>query len=251
MPAIPPRRESFPVHSYEADAFGALAAPALAGYLQEIAGAHADELGVGMDALRARGLTWVLARLRVEIARLPRLGETLEIATWPSGIERVAARREFLVRGADGEVRARATSVWYVFDAVRRRLVRPERALDERFERGTGEHVVALEDGDLPELARWEVQKRFHVRYEDIDRNQHVTNASYLVWALEAIPREVWSRARVGAFEIRFVAECGHGSAVLSRLASSGEGTFAHAVVHEEDGRELARAVTSFVPREG
>src|SRR5512147_1202378 len=117
MPPLAPRRDSFAVHSYEVDAFGTLAVPALAGYLQEIAGAHATELGVGLEALRARGLTWVLARLRLEIARLPRLGETIEIATWPSGIERVAARREFLVRGADGEVHAKATSVWYVVDA--------------------------------------------------------------------------------------------------------------------------------------
>jgi hypothetical protein len=37
------RRESFAVHTYEVDAFGTLAVPALSGYLSEVAGLHAGE----------------------------------------------------------------------------------------------------------------------------------------------------------------------------------------------------------------
>jgi len=43
--------------------------PALTGFLAEAAGRHATALGVGIDALMARGLTWVLVRQRVEILR--------------------------------------------------------------------------------------------------------------------------------------------------------------------------------------
>jgi acyl-ACP thioesterase len=96
MEPSPSRRESFPVHTYEVDAFGTLEVPALSGYLQEVAGHHAAELGVGLETLRARGLTWVLARQRVELPLPVALGDTLEIETWPCGIERLAAMRDFL-----------------------------------------------------------------------------------------------------------------------------------------------------------
>jgi acyl-ACP thioesterase len=245
---VQPHVETFRVRSYEVDAFGALAVPALAGYLQEVAGHHADALGVGLDLLRREGLTWVLSRARIELEAPLRLGDALEIATWPSGLERLAARREFEVRRG-GDIVARATSAWFVLDLASRRPVRPERALDPRLPRTPGVHVVDLADGKLPELRHWDIQKRFHVRYEDIDVNEHVTNTSYLTWALEAVPRETWQGSRVRAIEVRFLAECAHGSAILSRAAGAGERSFSHAVVHEEDGRELARVVTEWAPR--
>ncbi len=246
---MPTHRESFAVHSYEVDAFGTMAIPALSGYLQEIAGHHASALGVGLDALLPRGLTWVLVRQRIENPVPVVVGDTLEIETWPAGIERLAAVREFVVRRRDGAEVARATSQWFVLDVATRRPVRPAGVLDARFSR-EGPRALALGRGKLPDLESWELQKRFHVRYGDIDLNMHVTNTSYLTWAQEAVPREVFRGERQAAVEIHFLAEAYHGSAILSRLARLGEGAFAHAIVREEDEKELARLVTTWVPRE-
>jgi acyl-ACP thioesterase len=240
-------REAFEVHTYEVDAFGTLAAAALSGFLQEAAGHHAARLGVGIESLVARGLTWVLARQRIETPVPLVLGDRLEVETWPAGIDRHAALRDFVVRRAGEEV-ARATTGWLVLDVERRRPVRPAEVLDPRFPREESPHVAPLSPR-LPELAEWEFQKRFHVRYGDIDRNMHVTNASYVTWAQEVVPREVWREARLAAMEVHFLAEVRYGSAVLSRLARTGEGTFAHAIVREEDGKELARLATTWVAR--
>ena len=243
-------REPFAVHTYEVDAFGLLAVPALAGFLAEAAGQHAEALGVGLPDLMPRGFTWVLVRQRLEVLRPPRLGDALEVETWPAGIERYAALRDFAVRRADGVEVARATSQWLVLDLSTRRPVKPEAVLDRaRFDVQVP-HAVAFADGKLPALERWEREQRFHVRYADIDLNLHVNNVSYLAWALEALPRAVWESARLAAVEVQYLAEGLLGSAVLSRLASAGEGAFAHAIVREEDGKELARVTTRWVARE-
>ena len=42
--------------------------------MMETAGRHAEKLGVGVRDLHAKGLTWVLARLHVEIASIPAAG---------------------------------------------------------------------------------------------------------------------------------------------------------------------------------
>lgn len=243
------RKETFPIHTYEVDAFGVLAVPALSGYLQEVAGLHASELGVGLDALRARGLTWVLARQRIELPVAAVLGDALEIETWPSGIERLAAIREFAVRRGDGTEIARATTQWFVLDLATRRPVRPGQVLDPRFPREPRTPAIAL-SGKLPELREWEIQKRFHVRYGDIDVNLHVTNASYVTWAVEAVPRDVWQASRVCALEVQYLSEGHYGAAILSRAVRTGERAFAHAIVREEDEKELARVATEWAPRE-
>lgn len=250
MEARPSLTASFPVHSYEVDAFGTLEVAAISGYLQEIAGRHAAVLGVGLDVLRARGLTWMLARQRLELPCPVSLGDTLALETWPSGVERLAAFREFIARRGDGAEAVRASTIWYVVDLASRKPVRPKEVLDPRFPRARQPAVAPLAHGKLPVLGEWELQKRFHVRYSDIDQNLHVTNASYVAWAIEAMPVELWRASRLAAVEVHYLAEGLHGAAILSRVARTGPASFAHAIVREEDGKELARLVTAWTPRE-
>jgi medium-chain acyl-[acyl-carrier-protein] hydrolase len=243
-------RERFTVHTYEADAFGLLAVPALAGFLAEAAGRHAVRLGVGLDTLMPRGLTWVLARQRIEIPRAPRLDDELEVETYPSGIDRLAALRDFRVRGPDGEDRARATSQWYVLDLATRRPQPPRAVLDPaRFDLDVPRAAI-FSPGKLSPLERWERERRFEVRFADIDQNLHVNNASYLAWAVEGMEPEVWRACRVAELEVLYRAECTLGSRVLSRVQPVGKGSYLHAIVREEDGRELARLETRWVGRE-
>ena len=249
MEPRPSLAASFPVHGYEVDAFGVLEVPAVAGYLQEIAGWHAAELGVGLDALRARGLTRALARQRLELPAPVALGDTLAVETWPSGIERLSALREFVARRGDGREAVRATTAWFVLDLATRKPVRPDQVLDPRLPRARQPSVAPLAHGKLPALPRWERERRFHVRYADIDQNLHVTNTSYVAWAIEAMPVETWRAARLAAVEVQYLAEGLHGDAVLSRLAATGPDAWAHAIVREEDGRELARLATAWTPR--
>lgn len=241
---------SFKVHSYEVDATGTLRATALAGYLQDVAGDHAVALGIGIERLMAEGHTWVLSRQRLRIDAPIRHGDVLTVETWPSGVDRIFALRDFRVRRADGAVVARAGSAWAVLDLATRRPVRPDRVLPAELH-PPEEHVVPPATERLARLARWEEERRFSVRRHDIDLNRHVNNLTYVTWALEAAPAEAWATLRVAALDVEFLAECGPDAFVLSRAAPAGGGAFAHAVVGEADGRELARVRSGWVPREG
>lgn len=244
---MPNTRASFTVHSFDADAFGDLSPAALAGYLQEAAGRSADGLGFGFADLNRRGLTWVLAREQVILDQPVRWGETLEIETWPSGVDRLAALRDFrLLRG--GVEIGRALTTWFAIDVAKRRPVRPDAVLPpERLEQTP--HVIPPGAPAPAVLEEAAVDRRFHVRFADIDANLHVTNSSYVAWALEAVDEETWRSSRVAAFDIQFLAECNLGTYVRCRSAPLGAGARLHAVVREDDGKELARARTSWVAR--
>ncbi|HEY7723764.1 MAG TPA: acyl-ACP thioesterase domain-containing protein [Anaeromyxobacteraceae bacterium] len=241
------RRDRYAVHGVDADAFGLLSGPSLAGYLQESASRHAEALGVGEPALRARGLAWVLWRQRIEVLRLPCRGEELAVETWPSGVERLAAQRDFRVTAAGGDELVRARTAWLVMDLASRRPVRPDRALEGRL-REPASHVLEWA-GDLPDLPAASLERRFAVRFADLDANLHVNNTTYLAWALEAVSQDDWRERVLAALEVAFAAECGLGSTVLSRSAPSASGQLLHALVREEDGKVLARLRTAWRPR--
>ncbi len=237
------------MRGHDVDAFGALALPALAGYLQEVAARHAVALGCGVDALRARGLTWVLMRLRVAAPEPVAAGDVLAIDTWPSGVDRLLVSREYLVRRGEAVV-ARASTAWLVVDLASRRPVRPADALDPAL-RPAAEILLPIARR-LPaaEAGPGAIERRFGVRYQDIDANQHVNNATYLAWALEAVEPARWRAQRAAAAEIHFLAEACLGDTVVSRAAGAGE-EVRHAILREGDGAELARAVTRWTARAG
>ena len=75
---------------------GTASVPALVAHFQEAAGRHAAALGVSMQDLLDEGKAWVLARLHLQLERWPRWTETIEIETWPSGLDGLFARGDRL-----------------------------------------------------------------------------------------------------------------------------------------------------------
>jgi acyl-ACP thioesterase len=249
---VPERRlttERFTVHSFDADAFGFLTPAALAGYLQEAAGRSADALGFGLARLNQQGVTWVLARERVVLDQPIRFGETLTVETWPNGLDRLAALRDFVLK-RDGVEIGRALTTWFALDLATRKPVRPDKLFPPELH-PQGPHVLPLAEPPLATLAAHEVERRFQVRLADIDANQHVTNASYVAWALEAVDEACWRGQRLASLDVQFLAECHHGSYVRSRSAVQPDGSRLHAIVREDDGKELARVRTGWAAREG
>jgi medium-chain acyl-[acyl-carrier-protein] hydrolase len=241
-------RESFQVRSFEIDAWYMLSIPTLAGYLQEAAGHHATELGCGIGDLMKRGLTWVLVNERFSLPQPIRLGETLEIETWPSGTDRMALSREFVVRRRDGVIAALATTRWMVLDLASRRPMRPESVL--------GPEILEAADRVLPASDRRFApleggsERLFPVRFGDIDVNEHANNTSYVAWVLDSAPEETWRTCRLASLEVQFLSECRYGVTVLSRAAVAGERQFQHAISDPENGVDLARAKTSWALRD-
>jgi len=241
-------RASFTVHSFDADAFGLLSPAALAGYLQEAAGRSADTLGFGMGRLGEQGLAWVLSRQRVVLDAPVRLGDALTVETWPSGIDRIQALRDFKLWRGGVEV-GRALTSWLVMELATRRPRRPDRILPPERHAQAG-HVLPPFGAALPALETAALERRFQVRFADIDAVGHVTNASYIGWAMEAIEEPAWRARRLASLDVQFLAETTLGQTILSRSAPDGDGALLHEVVREEDGKPLARARTTWVTRE-
>ena len=241
--------ESFRVRSSEVDTRERLTPRALCAYLQEAAGLHAAMLGASMARLREEGLAWVLHRLRVDVDDLPRLGDTVEVLTWPSRFDRVVAERLFVVRDEAGQRLAAAASRWAVADLRQRKPVRiPEFIRQIGVE--TGPVRVALDRALPTPVTRADVTKSFAVRRSDLDVVGHVNNTHYVDWLLETVPDEVRSARQPVQFDVVFQREALYGDVVASeaeRLDGAGGDAFRHVLRHEGDRGELVRAFSIWV----
>ncbi|MFC1485523.1 acyl-[acyl-carrier-protein] thioesterase [Candidatus Latescibacterota bacterium] len=236
-------RETYTIRTRDLDGTGRLSMVALSAMLLDAAGIHAHELGLAVTDLMGNKNTWVLSRFGVNILSQPQPRETITITTWPSGIERLSALRDFDITGPDGVQVGYASSSWLVINLETRRPVRVEPFLKKisselAFQPGRGSL------SKIPDLPAPVQEYRFPVRWSDIDFNRHVTSTSYIGWALESVPQKLREKRIITGFDINFRAETFFGETIISQsqFADGAGDIILHRITSEQDGRELARA---------
>ncbi len=225
--------------------------------MMETAGRHAEKLGVGVRDLHAKNLTWVLARLHVQVEALPEAGAEVRIATWPSGRHRIFAVRDFRLQDGSGGELLRATSAWALMNLETRRPARLDPHLP--FFASHPQRTIA---GDFPPLPPpfAQARRRSHrAEPDDIDLNDHVNNTVYLGWALRSVPAGAHSwrpleleasfldEARLGD-EVECLTEIGRTalrrrgrSAALAAGGREGGTVLLQSLRNAASGRELTR----------
>ena len=119
------------VNTYEADASGRLSIPGLFNYLQDAAARHATALKFGKEHLEQENRFWVLSRILVIMDTIPEWEEEIKIRTWPCGVDKLFAMRDFEVFGSTGKIYGHATSCWLMVSRKNRRPVRPDKLLED------------------------------------------------------------------------------------------------------------------------
>lgn len=159
----------------------------LLNYFQDASTFQSEDLGVGLSYLMPRNMVWVLVSWQIEIERYPVLGEWVEICTFPYDFKGFMGSRNFFMRTKDGEILAKANTLWTLlnFDTMKPTMP-PEDMLEKyplepRLEMNyAGRKIVVGEDGAKCEP--------IVVRKQHLDSNNHVNNAQYVSMAVECLP---------------------------------------------------------------
>lgn len=243
---VPIMQEAFSARYHELDPQNRVRTAVILSWLQEVAAAHALQLGVAVKDLRSLGLTWVLSRLTLQLEREVRGTQQTIIRTWPATRDGLFSIRDFELADAAGNPVGQATTSWAVLDLASRRPVRlndhlppyplhPVRALNDPFE-------------TLPVLELPESHLEIPVLKSDLDLNNHVNNTIYAGWALEALPRNLTDRSALVRLEISFRSEAFYGDTIRSCVGSDPHtcGQYLHRIDHAATGRELCRLRTAW-----
>jgi acyl-ACP thioesterase len=240
-------REDYRIRSYEVDCRNRLSILSMFSFMQEAASRHAAALGVSIQQLLAENYTWLLSRLKIEIAACPGWNDQIQVHTWPSGTQQLFALRDFKMNGADNQTIATAISAWLVIDLQKRRPVRIAPFV-ERLKPIEGSHVLNDRLDKLPALSNAVHEKSFIVRYSDLDINQHVNNVKFVEWVVEGVPAATLNAAAPSELEINFLAEAFHEDQILATCSPQDPDNtlFHHSLTRRQDGRELVRAITKW-----
>jgi acyl-ACP thioesterase len=231
-------REAARVRASEIGPDGAMRLPALLDLFQEAAGNSATSLGWASDTLLAQGKTWILSRFHLRLRALPAWREEIAVETWPSGVHRVFALREFRATGSDGRLLAEATSAWLLVAVPSKTPLRPPAEIAAAAE-GAPSRVIADAFEPLAAPASGAAEGP-HTRIGrfDLDLNAHANNVAIfraLLEGLEAVPPPF-------ALEAEFRGEAFEGDVLVPRADHEGSARRI-ALLRASDDKEIARAM--------
>jgi acyl-ACP thioesterase len=238
----------FSISSYDLNPRAQARLTTIANFFQELAYHHASELGVGYDALKERGNTWVLSRMRIQMDRYPLWNDRIVIETWPSGREKLFALREFRVLDEKGQLIGKAGTAWLILDIKTHRLIRPE-AEFERFKLIVyDEHMFGEALGKVSLPDELQAIGEHKVVFSDLDILGHVNNVKYLEWCIDAA-LSIHNRDReIRELEINFSHEALLDEMVTIRGGGEAGEEYRFQARREGDNQEIFRARLRWVP---
>lgn len=160
--------------------------------MQEAGAAHCEHNGLGVYAMRAQNLAWVVARAHVRMQTLPKIGQTVRVVTWPKPPKHSFFPRYYQFE-ADGQVLGVASTLYVQLDLTERKMAKPWLGGNDTLDCDL-KPALPL-PGNLPFLQTPAQTVARAVRYSDIDLNRHVNNARYADWFCDCFPMEhhrVW-----------------------------------------------------------
>lgn len=212
--------EKLKIYNHYLDFNGHLFVKTLCDLFNDTAEGQTEMLGVDVASMNDVGQTWMLHRLHIRLENMPGKDDEVIIETWPSGIDRLFALRDYQLLSEEREVLASATSEWMTIDLTRRR---PVRLSEKVISMSTGHSIPKIDLGHLlneKELPSEMIEGRhFTATFDNIDFNGHVTQASYMRWIINTLSFDFLCRHILTEVEVVYEHEIMPESDVVSEYA--------------------------------
>lgn len=214
-------------------------------YMQSTADRHSKNLGTSVSIMTEKNLTWVYSRFYAVIERYPDLYEKIRCQTWRSDVINGFVCREFIITASDGSILVNATSSLALIDRTTRKPVPVPELIISQLEHEKDRSIVFPGDIVEPE-EEFSYIYSMRTRYDDIDINGHMNNASYSGIFFESIYEKLEVPMAMKSIDILFRGEIHYGDelecGVISQPGNNGK--FYHRLFNNTKGRVSARAVT-------
>ena len=212
--------QAFTLDHIHTDRFGRAKPSALLYFVQEAAGNHCTALAVDGAALAHKHLFWAVTRNRVQITRLPRLGETITVETWPMPTTKVAYPRSVVAYDEKGCELFRSISLWVLMDSRTRGMILPGMSGVTVAGTLTGTELTAPRAIASRPM---NLQKTETVGFTLLDQNGHMNNTRYLDWVMDLLPSQFHKDHPVAEFTVCYLNEAREGDRItLSHELSDG-----------------------------
>lgn len=238
--------KSFSVCSYDVLPDGSMKPSAFQKYSQQIALEDLGSVGATYQALKERGMAFVLMRYAAEFKTDIRSSDEVVLRTHPYKCDGVMFYRAFeLYR--NGEIAAVADTRWVLLDIVKRAILRPSQF---NFQMRLSDPAAPLPDiARRIVLERTDVKTERKVRLSEMDENGHLNNCYYADWAIDDAPVD-FGKNRIRSICIHFDHEAYRDDALELSFQKDADGCLLQAFDRTEN-RSCFSAVLRTEPRKG
>ncbi|MCS7018974.1 MAG: thioesterase [Cytophagales bacterium] len=241
--------EKFVVRANETDMLNRLTLPAMVNFLQEAANWNAHNLGFSSQVLQAQGLSWVLVRLQMTCFGWAKLRETVQVQTFPSGMDKYYCYRDYRILDATGnKLLAQATSSWMVVDLAKRQMIAVPAFI--RTFPVSEEQPLPRASGKIGSVENATHTAHFQVSWHHIDSNRHTNNMYYFQWIAETLPANFLAMYQLESVDIIFRMESTLGAQIIGKaVEEKTDGSclqFRHSLQLADSGKELIQARTQW-----
>ncbi len=203
--------QTFLITENLADRYGRAKPSTLLFLIQQAAGEHCSLLSVDARALSPKALFWAVTRSRVQITRLPQVGERVRITTWPMPTTKVAFPRSVVAYDEGGNELFRSISLWVLMDADSRAMVLPGKSGITVDGTLTGTelavpHAIAARPMENTVMRQ--------VGYSLLDRNGHMNNTRYMDWLDDLLPSAFHTNHPAREFTVCYLNEALEGDEI-------------------------------------
>lgn len=194
--------EKFIFTEEDFDDLGNLLPEKVLSVFQHLAGQHAENLGIGFQAMLKRNLLWVVTQIKYQITGKTSVGQSLIGTTWPSPPSRLGFERQYTLSDEQGNVLIKGVSNWVVIDTKSRRFC----SVDNLYP--SDDYCTAKCFPDrLKRIKDFQSDgESFTVcpNESDIDNNGHVNNTKYARFIFDALDG---FKGELDSFRIEYIHE--------------------------------------------
>ncbi len=202
------------IKSSQVDVNNKIKFDAILDFFQNLATAHATQMGMGFDKLKeTSNAFWVLSKIRFSLEGDIKQNDEVILKTWPLEPTTVRFLREYTIFSDKGKVLG--SSEWCILDFDTKMLRKfstvkyPNDFCHLTNRSGAGEFLRLKE-----EVCEENYNHTHKSLFSDIDCNAHVNNVSYAKMALNAFTPDEFSSYNFKSFEIHFVSQTYYGSEI-------------------------------------
>lgn len=198
----------------DCDPFDNLKPSSLLSFMEESACLSADELGFGYGAVAPKNLGFIIVNYYIELVCPVKLGDVLELHTWPIRPRNIIFFRDFelFVNGVKVGI---ATTRWCMIDTRSFRMV-PTSAFfsDGDFYNYNTERSIEFNSWKIPALSGGELAYSKKVSYSDYDHYFHVNNTKYADFMLDAFSVDELENKYIKNLQITYAKQCKIGEVI-------------------------------------
>ena len=207
--------KTYEIKYTDVDAFDNLKPSSLLAFMEESACLSADELGFGYSAIAPKNIGFILANTYIELFRPIKLGEKLEVHTWPVAPKILIFLRDFELYSGKEKVGV-CTTRWCMVD-IKSFKPLPVSAFFGvgDFDSYNKERSVDFTNWKIPAVTDGKVVGKVRVRLSDYDHYFHVNNTKYADYLYDTFSLEEIEGKYISKFQITYSKQCKLGDEII------------------------------------